>query len=61
MLLLLTSNRSPKKLLRRELITLERNEENPKEVRYHTSPRFLQLFGLEDIIELPTAEDIEFK
>ncbi|VAX37728.1 Segregation and condensation protein B [hydrothermal vent metagenome] len=48
-------------LLRRELIALERNDENPKEVKYLTTPRFLQLFGLKNSSELPTAEDIEFK
>ncbi len=48
-------------LLRRELIALERNDENPKDVKYLTTPRFLQLFGLKNSSELPTAEDFEFK
>ena len=50
-----------RQLLRREIISIERDDKNPKEVKYHTTERFLQLFGLKNISELPTAEDLEFK
>ena len=32
-----------------------------KEVTYRTSPRFLQLFGLRRLEELPQIEDLDFK
>lgn len=47
-------------LLRRELITLERDSET-REVTYSTAQRFLDLFGLADLEELPRAEDLRFK
>ena len=50
-----------RQLLRRELIALRRSEDNPKEVRYHTTSRFLSLFGLGSLDELPQPEDVELK
>ena len=50
-----------RQLLRRELIALRRSESNPKEVRYHTTSRFLSLFGLGSLDELPQPEDVELK
>lgn len=50
-----------RQLLRRELIAIDRPEDSPQEVRYHTTPRFLQVFGLENLEELPRAEDLAFK
>lgn len=47
-------------LLRRELISLDRNAET-REVTYSTNQRFLDLFGLADLDELPRAEDLRFK
>ena len=47
-------------LLRRELIALERVA-GSKEVTYQTTPRFLSLFGLGSLQELPVAEDISLK
>jgi segregation and condensation protein B len=47
-------------LLRRELIALERGEETG-EVTYRTTPRFLELFGLGGIQELPQADELSFK
>lgn len=50
-----------RQLLRRELIALERDAGNPRQVRYRTTPRFLELFGLADLDELPQAEELSFK
>ncbi len=51
-----------RQLLQRELIVLERgNGGRDKEAAYRTSPRFLQLFGLRRLEELPQLEDIDFK
>jgi segregation and condensation protein B len=52
-------------LVRRELIGIERGESSGqkkrRDVKYHTTKRFLDIFGLRDIKELPQAEEIEFK
>ena len=48
-------------LLRRELIGILRPQDNPKEVNYHTTPRFLQVFGLRHLDELPLAEELNLK
>ena len=50
-----------RQLLRRELLTIERTDSTNRDVTYRTSPRFLQVFGLSDLEELPQAEDLEFK
>jgi segregation and condensation protein B len=51
-----------RQLLQRELLVIERGEGEPgNEVRYRTSPRFLQLFGLARVEELPQIEDLNFK
>ncbi len=51
-----------RQLLQRELVVLERKDgATEKEVTYRTSPRFLQLFGLRRLEELPQIEDIDFK
>ncbi len=50
-----------RQLLRRELIALERKEKSRKNVKYITTDRFLQVFGLGDIDELPMLGDIDFK
>ena len=50
-----------RQLLRRELIHIQRDEENPKEVKYVTTKRFLSLFGLSSLDELPQLEDFEIK
>ena len=46
-------------LVRRQLLRVERPEENRRKLLYRTTDRFLQLFGLESIDELPQAEDLE--
>jgi segregation and condensation protein B len=46
-------------LVRRQLLRIERRKGKPRKVFYHTTDRFLQLFGLESIEDLPQAEDLE--
>ena len=48
-------------LLRRELISLERDGKSRKNVKYRTAPRFLSLFGLSGIDELPQADELDLK
>ena len=48
-------------LLRRELVALERTGTGRNEVEYTTTPRFLQLFGLGDLKDLPHPDDLSFK
>ncbi len=50
-----------RQLLRREIIGLKRTGKTAKDVTYHTTPRFLQIFGLADLNELPRGEDLSFK
>jgi segregation and condensation protein B len=50
-----------RQLLRRELIAMERSESNPQDVRYCTTPRFLQAFGMHTLGDLPHVDDLEFK
>ncbi|MBD3674201.1 MAG: SMC-Scp complex subunit ScpB [Planctomycetaceae bacterium] len=48
-------------LLRRELIVLERVGETRNEVEYSTTDRFLQVFGLAELNDLPRPDDLSFK
>lgn len=50
-----------RQLLRRELISLERAPEDRQRVTYSTTRRFLSLFGLGSIDELPQADELAFK
>lgn len=50
-----------RQLLRRELISLERDVEDRKRVTYSTTKRFLSLFGLGSLDELPQADELAFK
>jgi segregation and condensation protein B len=51
-----------RQLLQRELLVLDRGEGGKgAEATYRTSPRFLQLFGLRRLEELPQIEDLDFK
>ena len=45
-------------LLRRQLIVIERGE-NPRDVSYRTTGRFLEVFNLPDIQDLPTPERLK--
>jgi len=44
-------------LVRRQLVRLERTETKPRKSVYWTTDRFLSLFGLETLADLPRGED----
>jgi segregation and condensation protein B len=44
-------------LVRRGLLRLERLPEKPRTPRYSTTPRFMQLFNLESLDDLPRSEE----
>lgn len=46
-------------LVRRGLVRLERPADNPKQPRYVTTDRFLQVFQLANIDQLPQAEEFD--
>jgi len=46
-------------LVRRQLLRLERTDTKPRQVVYHTTTRFLALFGLQSLAELPHSHDLE--
>jgi segregation and condensation protein B len=46
-------------LVRRRLLQIERREEAPQVKYYRTTDRFLQLFGLESLNDLPRTQDLE--
>jgi len=62
------SNAGPilRQLVQRELIRIDRahapqNSKNKNDPPYTTTPRFLSLFGLGSLNDLPVAEDFAFK
>jgi segregation and condensation protein B len=50
-----------RQLLRRDLIAFERGPGGRKDVQYHTTARFLSVFGLGGLDELPQAGDLAKK
>lgn len=52
-----------RQLIRRDLVAVERyaREDGTKDVRYTTTPRFLDLFGLGNLRDLPQPEDLAVK
>ena len=46
-------------LVRRQLLSLERNPTQPRKARYRTTDRFLELFGLASLDDLPRTPDLE--
>ncbi|MSR59609.1 MAG: SMC-Scp complex subunit ScpB [Planctomycetaceae bacterium] len=50
-----------RQLIRRDLIAIHRGDGGRKDVRYHTTPRFLTVFGLGNIDELPQPDDLARK
>ncbi len=51
-----------RQLLRRQLIAIQRGDEAPSQVKYRTTPRFLEVFGLRNLDELPQSDDdFDFK
>jgi len=54
------SARTIRQLLERKLIEIAgRNEELGKPIIFRTTPRFLELFGLKNLRDLPTIREIE--
>lgn len=50
-----------RQLLRRDLVALERGAGGRKDVKYLTTPRFLSVFGLASLDELPQPDDVARK
>jgi segregation and condensation protein B len=50
-----------RQLLRRDLIAFERGPGGRNDLHYHTTARFLSVFGLGTLDELPQAEDLARK
>ena len=50
-----------RQLLRREIIQIERGDQGPQDVHYRTSPRFLSVFGLGSLEDLPLADDVSIR
>jgi segregation and condensation protein B len=50
-----------RQLLRRDLISFERGPGGRKDLQYQTTPRFLSVFGLASLDDLPKAEDLAKK
>ena len=50
-----------RQLVRRELIAVERDPAHPREVHYKTTPRFLSLFDIRSLDELPRHEQVSYK
>jgi segregation and condensation protein B len=52
-----TSGAILSQMVRRSLLRLDRSDKEFPRGRYYTTPRFLQLFGLESLDELPQSDD----
>ncbi len=48
-----------RQLVRRDLLRIVRPEEEPAVAQYHTTDRFLRLFGLADLDDLPRSEELD--
>lgn len=46
-------------LVRRDLLRVERTDTKPRELRYYTTDRFLRLFGLDSLDDLPRSQDLD--
>ena len=44
-------------LVRRGLLRIERPQDAPRRPQFYTTDRFLQLFGLQSLVELPRSQD----
>ncbi|MBX7165228.1 MAG: SMC-Scp complex subunit ScpB [Pirellulales bacterium] len=45
-------------LVRRQLLSVERTDTKPRVTTYSTTPRFLALFGLQSLDDLPRSEEV---
>ena len=50
-----------RQLVRRELIAVERDPAHPRDVNYKTTARFLSLFDIRSLDELPRHEQVSYK
>mgnify|MGYP002396995640 CR=1 FL=1 len=50
-----------RQLLRRELIAIERGNNPRRDITYRTTPRFLEVFGVTAIDDLPQPDEIEVR
>ena len=50
-----------RQLVRRELLSVERDPAQPRDVNYKTTPRFLSLFNIKSLDELPRHEQVTYK
>jgi segregation and condensation protein B len=48
-------------LVRRQLLRIERDPDAPRAPKYSTTPRFLELFGLESLADLPRSQELDRK
>lgn len=49
-----------RQLVRRGLVQVSpRSDENPKDLVYRTSPRFLEFFGIQNLEDLPRTHDLQ--
>ena len=46
-------------LVRRQFLRIERDPAAPRSPRYHTTSRFLELFGLESLDDLPRSQEVD--
>jgi segregation and condensation protein B len=46
-------------LVRRQLVKVERSPDKPRDIRYRTTSRFLDLFSLESLEDLPHSQEVE--
>lgn len=53
------SNHILAQLVRRRLLAIERTGDRPRKALYRTTDRFLDLFGLESLDDLPQSEELE--
>jgi segregation and condensation protein B len=53
------SNHVLAQLVRRQLLRIERSAGKPGTARYYTTERFLELFGLESLEDIPQSEELE--
>jgi segregation and condensation protein B len=54
-----TSGHVLAQLVRRQLLRIERQAGEGRRIRYATTPRFLELFGLDSLADLPRSGDLE--
>jgi segregation and condensation protein B len=47
-----------RQLVRRQLLAIDRPDDNPRKPLYRTTNRFLHLFGLESLDDLPRSQDL---